>query len=227
MAGYGNPGLAAQLPVGGLADPIPHQDLRYPLPERLARRQAQGFVLPVELWQDDEYERVVPGFSKLSPGHQSEVAYGLVSLKRVDDVLQYIEAASRGETGLDIRRLHSVLGDVASVAGERLDGVVHLAAIKAKHSTVHPEETSEAQLAAMSEKQRKRQAAIPPDARFVNVYQREAQQLHEAVEKKVQTLIAAPHAYARVRSQYGAAAANRALGWANNSAGSPQAEDGG
>eukprot|EP01052_Picozoa_sp_SAG31_P042828 SAG31_NODE_6928_length_1846_cov_65.911276_1_plen_302_part_00 len=92
VAGYGNPGLAPQLPAGGLADPIPHQDLRYPLPERLARRQAQGFVLPVELWQDDEYERVVPGFSKLSPGHQSEVAYGLVSLKRVDDVLGYIEA---------------------------------------------------------------------------------------------------------------------------------------
>eukprot|EP01052_Picozoa_sp_SAG31_P007865 SAG31_NODE_383_length_16451_cov_8.412977_7_plen_360_part_00 len=214
VAGFGNPGLAQQLPLG-LADVVPHLDLKYPTPKRLARRQAQGFVVPTDLWADDEYARIVPGYDKLSPGHQAELSYSLVVHKRLDDVQQYIEAVSRNEVAFDLRRLHGVLGEIQRLGGERVDGVVHLAAIKAKHSSVQLEETAEAQLAAMSAKQRKRQSALPADARYANVYQKEAAQLHEAVEKKVQTLIAAPHAYAQVRSQYGAAAANKAFGWAN------------
>ena len=84
------------------------------------------------------------------------------------------------------------------------------------------EETSEAQLVAMSAKQRKRQSSLPPDPRFANIYQQEAAQLHDAVAKKVQSLIAAPHAYAQVRSQYGAAAANKAFGWAIPGAPAPE-----
>ena len=64
VAGFGNPGLAPQLPLG-IADAIPHLDLKYATPERLARRQAQGFVIPTDLWADDEYERAVPGFKAI------------------------------------------------------------------------------------------------------------------------------------------------------------------
>jgi len=116
IAGYGFPGLAPQLPVGLVADSIPHQDLKYPTPERLARQQAQGLPVPLNLLTDIEYARICPGFEQLSKPQKSELAYSLVGCKRLDDVLVYLEAVSWQEAALDLRRLHGVLTEIRDVS---------------------------------------------------------------------------------------------------------------
>eukprot|EP01050_Picozoa_sp_SAG11_P031940 SAG11_NODE_10144_length_851_cov_56.453457_1_plen_215_part_10 len=68
-------------------DPIPHLDLAWATPGRIARQQERGLTVPTNLLSVDEKEKLVPGYSLLSKGQQAELAYRLACDKRLDDVL--------------------------------------------------------------------------------------------------------------------------------------------
>ena len=211
------PSFLSGSPVGqsglfGQQDPIPHQDLAYNTPGRIVRQQGLGIRVQTDLWTLAEYENKIAGFSLLGPASQSELAYAVVADKRLDDVLLYIEGVSRGEAALDIHRLHGGLSEIRDLSGERTDGVVRLGTIKAKLGEEH--ETDKSQLAAMSLKQRQRMLSAGRNPQYLNRYEQDAVKLQTAVDKRVETLIAAPHAYAQIKSRYGAAAAQKAMGWA-------------
>ena len=213
-AGPVTPPVAAS-PYG--RDPIPHQDLAWYNPERVNKLQSKGLIVKTDLFSAEEVEKLAQGTRHLSKGQQAEFAYQLACDKRLDDVLAYVEAVSRGSAQLDLPRLHSVLGEIRDLGGERTDGLSRLGVIKDKQG--EESETEASQLAAMDKDQNRRTHLAASSPLHTNKYQRAAVELQDAVDKKAQSLLAASHAYAQVKARYGAVVAQRAFAWAGTGAG--------
>ena len=205
-------------PIGGFASPatgspgvIPHKDLVFDVPERVHKLQGRGVEVPCSLFTLREYEKLVPGFSKLSKSQQAELSYRLPVERRLDDVLDYIEQVSAGVAPLNLPALHRALGEARDLASERTDGLTRLATIKDGRG--EDNESEQSHLSAMDTKQRRRQAAAERSPLHQNVYEHDAVALQAAVDRKTQQLLATPHAYQQIRSRYGAAAAQQAFKW--------------
>jgi hypothetical protein len=203
-------------------DSIPFVSRPFLRPERLRLAQSEGEEIPVDLWTDDEYDRVVPGFlSFKNPGTRAELEYDLPVISRLDDVLAHIENSGGDVAAIDLRRLYEILGECRDVLGERTDGIIRRMAV-AKGLGLDGE-TDQTCVARMAKDQKERKSRAYTDPRFPNRYEVAGSALQKAVEDRKLRLLAGPLAYAEVTKMHGPAWAKQHAGWLSSAA----KEDGG
>ena len=93
-------------------------------PEALFRLQRSGELVTTNLLSAAQYALCIPGYSLLPAGTQAEIENSYASTLRIEDVLDHLIAADRGEVKLDLQRAIDVLTECHELKDERLEGLL-------------------------------------------------------------------------------------------------------
>ena len=112
-------------------DSIPLLETSRDRPEALFRLQRSGELVTTNLLSTAQYALCIPGYSLLPAGTQAQIENSYASTLRIEDVLEHLIAADRGEVKLDLQRAIDVLTEVHELKDERLEGLLERGYVKA------------------------------------------------------------------------------------------------
>jgi hypothetical protein len=99
--------------------------------EALFRLQRTGKLVTTNLLSTTQHALCIPGYSLLPAGTQAEIENLYATTLRLEDVLDHLIAADRGEVKLDLQRAIDVLTEVYELKVERLEGLLERSYVKA------------------------------------------------------------------------------------------------